>query len=159
MAFHFTLKDDGTRLETVSNQDQTIAFVDLGYSDDGFSYKIMITLCSVPAMPPGHREVHFVIIEVDDNFSIRKHTNGLSTKIFLVGSNRNDVLEAIALVTARLAKLTECEVLSINTNETYLPEKALKKFDYICAVLCLDGFDGRRVDSFHGQEQWQLKKN
>lgn len=158
MAFHFTLNDTGAKLEIAQNSDEMLSFVDFAYSDDGTTYKAMVTLCSVPGMPPSHREIHFAVLEARVGGSLVTHTDGRGTKKFLLNNHRTLVLKAIADVVVRLVKRCDCEVLVINTIETNLPQAALEKYDYVCYALCQNGYKGRRVDSFHGQEQWQLEK-
>lgn len=159
MAFHFTLNADGPLLEMAENADENVAFFDIGYTDEGSSFKVQVALSSVPAMPASHREVHFLIIETNDSHEPRVHKNGRSTKEFLQGDDRMTVLVAIANTIGWLATRAKCEVLSISTIETNLPQKALSKYGVICKRLVDYGYHGKHVDSYHGSEQWLLRKN
>jgi hypothetical protein len=158
MTFHFTLKENESILKFAAKAGENVAIIDLGYDDDGTSYKILVALVVVTAMPESHRDLYFSIVESKGDMPAKHLKRGIDTKPFLTGEHREKVLSAIALITVHLAKLVNCEVLTINTIETDLPYKALKKFDQICEYMTTDGYKGKRTNSFHGAEQWLIKK-
>lgn len=161
MAFHFTLNIDDIFINGASQVDtgEDIAFVDIGYDDDGTTYKILVALVPVTAAPPSYREIFFSIIAANEREGIVvKHRSGTETRSFLVGGQRETVLLTIAFLFGHMVKMNSPEVVIINTIETYLPDKALSKYEAICECICSAGYSGGRVDPYLGSQQWQLKK-
>ena len=159
MAFVFTLEGDGFFIKSVEKADEALITVDIGYDDeDMVTYKVLVALVPIAARPPSCRELYFQIVESTSGGEINDYKSGLSTKAFLTGSDRVSVLHAISQLACHMVEKFGVEILVINTVETYLPHKALVKYDRICAFICDHGYSGGRVDEYHGQEQWQLVK-
>ena len=160
MAFVFTLDVEDLFVKGVQKNDEEIATIDIGYDDENrTTYKALVALVPVTAHPPSYRELFFGIIESGPHGVKNNYNSGLGTKTFLTGADRAQVLLAISQLACHMVEKCDPQVLVINTVETYLPLKALVKYDAICEVICVAGYSVGRVDGYHGSEQWQLKKN
>ena len=161
LSFIFTLDESADfLLRQIESNSELISLFDIGYDDQtDTTYKALVSLEQIPGEPQKHYELSFLITEFDQENQEVLHNDGQSTKSFLVGDNRNKVLAVICQVACHLAESSRARILIINTVQTYLPEKALAKYDTICASLRSHGYEGRRVDSYHGAEQWQIIKN
>lgn len=159
LAFIFTLDSSDALLKGASNDNEDLATLDIGYDDETqVTYKAFAALAPIPGCPPSDRELFFFILEVDADGGMVEIKSGLESKSFLSGDNRSDVLHVIAVIACNLIKKRDIKILVINTVETHLPPKALLKYERICAVIGALGYTWAKVDSFHGAEQWQIKK-
>lgn len=159
MAFEFTLDTPHFDINSIGKADEHVATIDIGFDQNlGTTFKILLALAPIAALPPDHRELFFSLIESNPHEVVRNYRNGLETKNFLTGDERVSVLDAVACGASYLVKKANPSVLVFNTLETNLPQKALAKYHRICAEVCKAGYQGGKVDSYHGSEQWHLVK-
>ncbi len=161
MSFTLTMnRDEQVLLHELQKEDENLAIADIGFDDEtNATYKILVALVPIPGRPPSHRDLLFLVSETSMGTpDTAEYSNGLQTKRFLSDVDRTIVLDGIATIAAHMVGELSLEVLTINTIETYLPEKALSKYEVICDKIKKLGYIGGKVDSYLGQQQWVLEK-
>ena len=159
----FVLADvgsDSVEIDVLSGEVEYIARVALGADDETDEvYSVVVVLLRQPNLPPDRMELMFGITRgIEGGDAPEWISDGLTTKVFLKGADRQTALDRICTAAIVVAEHALPEAITFVTAVPYLPEKALTKYGHICKALRSVGYFGGRGDSYHGSEIWMLKR-
>lgn len=157
------LSYDSSGTETIEmngldSPEEKMARIAIGHDDDsGAVYSAVVALCRIPWMPAGNMELQFDIVECVDGIE-NWHNDGLHTKRFLSGKNREYAFGLLCLATDSLVRRVLPDAITMVTVTTRLPQKALGKYEKLCDVVRAIGYEGGQADQYAGSRIWMLKK-
>lgn len=122
----------------------------------GEVFSVMIVLQPAPANPPEHLELQFYFVVADEHNgdSITQISDGRQTRGIIPEVERANVLHVVCAATQHLLEIVKPEKVHYITVDTYLPEKALRKYIVLCEAICEKGYKGGMVDRFLGCDMW-----
>lgn len=152
-------EDEPFEIRVHKNEFEILATVPIGHDpENGHLYSAHVGLIRLkPFEGPNNSELMFDIIETNDDGS-QFIDNGLETLHFLVGPDRNAVLEVICGVTANLVSQRQPDAIVMTTSQSNLPGKALRKYKYVSEAIRSAGYEGGEGNSFNGQRIWMFVK-
>jgi len=150
--------NDQVEMNGLDSLDERIARIAIGYDDaSGAVYSAVTALCVVPWEPASHMELQFGIVECV-NEDEEWHNDGLQTKRFLSGKDREFAFGLLCIATKNLVEKVMPDHITMMTVTPNLPNKALAKYDKLCHVVRALGYEGGRGDPYSGTNIWMLKK-
>lgn len=133
--------------------------VQIGWDQEEHAvYSAVVVLA--PAIPGrlGEFELFFDVVKAFGKAEVEEFRDGRSTKSFLQGRDRSDVLCVICDLARELISLAKPETLHYMTLDTDLPPKALVKYEILCKAIREIGYRGAQVDAYLGTNMWQFEK-
>jgi len=160
MAFVCTLvPDTSDEIVLMERAGRALARMCIGHDDSSEAVYSLLVVLEEQMGSIDTWEIHFDVIEMSASKQPINYKDGLETKQFLVGEDRSKTLDALCHLINLLLDKVRPKVAVMNTVGTFLPQKALRKYDLVCKAARDVGYVGRRTDPYHGAEMWLLKKD
>lgn len=160
MAFVFPYTTDTLPSLVGGGEQEHVSLVPIGHDDEtGATYTLMVALSRTPGGVYGERELVFNIMESD-------HLEG-GTYIYWDGSEvvgkipafyRAIILQIICNCLARLADILRPQSIVMQTYGDHLPDKAIVKYQTICAFSATMGYSSTELEPYHGVRMWKLER-
>lgn len=154
--------DDGFDVTFFKDECGFHARIGVGFDDEtDHVFSAHVALVSYPGAGPDEVELMFSLLKsTPDGQTVTEYRDGLASKQDIPDEgDRKQIL--LALVSCAICTVQQRvpNLVVINTIKTNLPQRALDKYFYIAVnVGQVLGYEGGKVDEYHGQHQWILKK-
>lgn len=155
--FVCTVGSDHVTLEVVRNGSSHSVLVPIGYDvDDGRELSYFAAVGFDVTAGVGS-EMFFTIIEVDHEIGGRHdYWSGQDTNAFILGSDRDRVLDAICCAAQLLIEYGAPDELEVITYDAHPPDKAVIKHFKVMSVFERNGYEIQTFDPYHGRRLWRL---
>lgn len=149
-------------VDTMAGNGEFIVRIPIGYDDDTDAvYSLIVALSSLPGMAdiPGYELTFSIVVAAIDGSQISECWDGLEARQFLVDADHRSMVKSLIYQAAtHLTAESGANLVHMVTHTSNLPERALVKFNEICAVFRGIGFRAGRGDSWHGQHIWMMER-
>lgn len=151
--------DDPFEIRVLKNDLEILAIVPIGHDPDiGAQYSVHVALIRLEPFGGDFKaELMFDIVEATSEGK-RFIDNGLDTKRFLSGADREAALEVCCSVTSNIVAQRQPDAIVMTTSQSNLPSKALVKYVHVSNAIKASGYDGGQGDIFEGQRIWMFVK-
>lgn len=160
MPFILDICDDNPfEIRVLKNDLEILAIVPIGHDpDNGAQYSAHVALMRLEPFDGAFKaELMFDIVEATSEGK-RFIDNGLDTKRFLSGDDREVALEVFCSVTASIVAQRQPDAIVMTTSQSNLPDKALVKYVHVSNAIRSSGYDGGEGNTFEGQRIWMFVK-
>lgn len=149
-------------VSVLRRDDEFIVQVQIGYDDAAQRvYSLFVTLAPLMgyADVPGYELVFAVLDASIGGTDIIDHHDGATTRSFLADPlDRARVLALLVQATQLLIDEARPNHVNMVTHSADLPNKALMKFQRLCALFGRNGFTAGKGNSYHGRHIWMMTR-
>jgi hypothetical protein len=160
MPFHLDISDgEPFEIRILENDLEILAIVPIGHdSSIDVQYNAIVTLIRLEPFDGDYKaELMFDIVEAAPEGSTYFY-DGLDTEKFLLGGDREVVLEVICSATENIVAQRQPDAIVMSSFQTNLPDKALVKYMGVSNAIRGAGYEGGEGNTFQGQHIWMFVK-
>lgn len=157
--FVCTVSQDHMTFETLPGASSHTILVPVGYDIDDGRDSSYFAAVGLDVLAGGGCEIFFSIMEFDHtNNSRYEYWSGRETSSFILGSDRDDVLNAVCCAVQMLIDSGAPDEIEISTHDANPPDKAVIKHFRVMSVFERNGYHIRTFDPYHGRRIWLLTR-
>lgn len=152
--------DVGSTLNILKGNGEFVVRVPVGFDPECgnvFSLLVAISPLAGYADIPGYELIFGIVEAAVDGSDLNVSWDGAETKHFLADRrNRQAIRGILHVAVATLIDEAKPKLISMTTHTADLPERALGKFNELCAVFAAKGFKADKADTWHGRHMWMM---
>lgn len=159
--FVSTLDPDlGRTLNILKGNGEFVVRVPIGIDPERASvYSLLVAISPMAGYAdiPGYELIFSIVEAAVDDPDLNTFWDGADTKHFLPDRQDRRTVRGILLVAAAtLIDEAQPKLISMSTHTANLPERALDKFNELCAVFAAKGFKAGKANTWYGRHMWMM---
>lgn len=158
--FVCTVSHEHTMFDLIREGSALFVLVPIGYDDDADRDVSYYASVGVDVAGGGGTEMFFAIIEADhETGADYRYWSGRDTSSFILGRDRDRVLDAICLSAQLLIDSGLPDELDVTTYDEHPPNKAVIKHFAVMSVFERNGYEIQTADPYHGRRHWRMVRS